>query len=74
MVSILYRVFWWSNSDQRLDICKMYIHIAEQKKKKMLCKSIISLQCDSSVFSNSKENGENENRVYKFSLPNSICN
>ena len=21
-----------------------------------------------------KENGQNENRVYKFSLPNSICN
>ena len=73
MVSILYRVFWWSNSDQRLDIWKMYIHIAEQRKK-MLCKSIISLQSDWSMFSISKENGENENRVYKYSLPNSICN
>ena len=40
----------------------------------MLCKSIISLQSDSSVFSISKDNGEHENRVYKFSLPNSLCN
>ena len=45
-----------------------------QSGKKMFCKSIISLQSDPSVFSISKENGEHENRVYKFSLPNSVCN
>ena len=52
----------------------MHIHIAEQKKKKNVIQvnNITSewLKC----VLNFKENGENENRVYKYSLPNSICN
>ena len=73
MVSILYRVFWWSNSDQRLDIWKTHIHIAEQKKKNVMQVNNITSKWLKYVL-NFKRKWRKWEQVYKYSLPNSICN